>query len=595
MSEYIINEIGSAEMSIPDGLSEGDTLRFNITNSDEATAYTGTIMNWTVPMDLVVQIDAYGSRGSYGNLYTYGLTDTSRSGNGAHVGGVFNLSAGSELLILVGQHGKDAMTGTGSTRDGVSGCGGGGTFVVLKTDESTGSLFVGSDTNGSKAAYGGWYVSPLVIAAGGNGSKDNGYSGTGPGRGGLSTTYTSKPSYSSSLTGGGFDTAYGTNNSNSSSYGYGLSFLNGGLGSQYAYSRSSMTPKAGFGGGGGNSDDGYGGGGGGYYGGIQSAAACSYVSPDAESVITGEDDINAGDGYVIITIIEGGKIYSPEVYMRDNGEIHKYSDMKVSVNGELKTIKNFYSKMDGKWVKMAREIVVYEAGKSWTQSNIDSGSFYSVYNANGIWVACSGGNGLYYSTDGKVWTQSNITNDAFHTVYNANGIWVAGNNNGLYYSTDGKAWTQSNITTGGFRRVYNANGIWVACDADGIYYSMDGKSWTKSNMTYGTYHDAYNANDIWVAGGSGSLYYSTDGKVWTQSNIDNGSTTIFFSVYNADDIWVAGSDNGLYYSTDGKVWIQSNIDNGSFNTVYNANGIWVACSDGNGLYYSETRTEYVNK
>lgn len=361
MSEYIINEVGSANMSPPDDLSEGDTLRFNITNSDESTGYTGTIMNWTVPVDLVVQIDAYGSRGSYGNLYTYGLTDTSRSGNGAHVGGVFNLPAGSELLILVGQHGKDAMTGTGSTKDGVSGSGGGGTFVVLKTDESTGSLFVGSDVNGSKAAYGGWYVSPLVIAAGGNGSKDNGYSGTGPGKGGVAITYASKPNYSSSMSGGGFDTAYGT--SNSSSNGYGLSFLYGGLGSQYSFTRANMTPKSGFGGGGGNSDDGYGGGGGGYYGGIQSAAACSYVSPDAESIITGEDDINAGDGYVIITIIEGGKTYSPEVYMRNAGEIHKYSDMKVTVNSELKAIKNFYSKMNGKWVKMAKEIMTVEAGK----------------------------------------------------------------------------------------------------------------------------------------------------------------------------------------------------------------------------------------
>lgn len=36
-------------------------------------------------------------------------------------------------------------------------------------------------------------------------------------------------------------------------------------------------------------------------------------------------------------------------------------------------------------------------GTEWTQSNITSGDFYSVYNANGIWVASSIEQGLYYS------------------------------------------------------------------------------------------------------------------------------------------------------------------------------------------------------
>ena len=72
-------------------------------------------------------------------------------------------------------------------------------------------------------------------------------------------------------------------------------------------------------------------------------------------------------------------------------------------------------------------------GTKWTQSNITSGNFYSIFNANGIWVA--GSKGLYYSTNGMTWTQSNITSENFYSVYNANGIWVAGGyGNGLYYS-----------------------------------------------------------------------------------------------------------------------------------------------------------------
>ena len=92
-------------------------------------------------------------------------------------------------------------------------------------------------------------------------------------------------------------------------------------------------------------------------------------------------------------------------------------------------------------------------GMEWTQSNITSGDIFSVYNANGIWVAGSD-SGLYYSTDGKTWTQSNITSGKIFSVYNANGIWVACSGNGLYYSTDGKAWTQSNITSGFFNFAY---------------------------------------------------------------------------------------------------------------------------------------------
>lgn len=121
-------------------------------------------------------------------------------------------------------------------------------------------------------------------------------------------------------------------------------------------------------------------------------------------------------------------------------------------------------------------------GTEWTRSNSNITSCYPVYNANGIWVACSrAGTGLYYSTDGKTWTQSNVTRGDFYTVYNANGIWIAGsyNNVGLYYSTDGKYWTQSNVTSGYFYSVYNANGIWVAGNYSGnLYYSV---TWEPSN------------------------------------------------------------------------------------------------------------------
>ena len=103
----------------------------------------------------------------------------------------------------------------------------------------------------------------------------------------------------------------------------------------------------------------------------------------------------------------------------------------------------------------------YLLGKAWTQGtgNNTTYNFNTVYYANGIWVAGSTGQGLWWSTDGKAWTQgtgSNTTYD-FFTVYYANGIWVAGSmRKGLWWSTDGKAWTQGtgDITAYAFYTAY---------------------------------------------------------------------------------------------------------------------------------------------
>ena len=88
----------------------------------------------------------------------------------------------------------------------------------------------------------------------------------------------------------------------------------------------------------------------------------------------------------------------------------------------------------------------------------------------------SGGSGGFYN--GTKWTQSNITSGYFRCVYNANGVWVAGSNKSLYYSTDGKTWTRSNITSGSFYSIHNANGVWVAGSNVGLYYSVSWEAGT---------------------------------------------------------------------------------------------------------------------
>ena len=123
------------------------------------------------------------------------------------------------------------------------------------------------------------------------------------------------------------------------------------------------------------------------------------------------------------------------------------------------------------------------SGKTWTQSNLTSISSYALYYADGIWVAGSLREGLYYSTDGKTWTQSDLTSIGVKALYYADGIWVAGSNGqGLYYSTDGRTWTQSDITsTNKILTLYYADGIWVAGSYEqGLYYSQSKFAFAKT-------------------------------------------------------------------------------------------------------------------
>ena len=175
------------------------------------------------------------------------------------------------------------------------------------------------------------------------------------------------------------------------------------------------------------------------------------------------------------------------------------------------------------------KIFGYLLGRFWAQGtgNNTTYGFNTVYYANGIWVAGSFLNGLWWSTDGKAWTQGTGDNTTytFSTVYYANGIWVAGSNaHGLWWSTDGKAWTQGteNNTTYSFNTVYYANGIWVAgSSGHGLWWSTDGKAWTQgtgNNTTYG-FSTVYNANGIWVAGSNGQGLWYSDYDLLVEENV----------------------------------------------------------------------------
>lgn len=352
--DYIINEKGSATFNYPEKIEAGDKLIFNITNTNETTGYMGTLIPYEIPVNCKIKITAKGSRGGYGNFYTHAVSDTTKSGKGASCTATFEFKKGDKLLLLVGQHGKDAATTTGSTRDGVTG-GGGGMSVVALEDDTASYTFVGHTKNNS-TQYAGKKYKPLIVAAGGNGARDNGYSGTGTIYHGQAHTTSAEAvgsTSNSNCPGGTFSKQVNTNHGDSSSYRHGLSFLYGGLGSQYDYTRGGMSSLGGFGGGGANYDDGNGGGAGGWISGYRGVAAKSYIDSTIatdRSSIAGD---NADDGIIIFEVLEAEN--APLLYSKnDANQLVSSRNNYVYVNSTLKykKIKELYVKTASNgWVK----------------------------------------------------------------------------------------------------------------------------------------------------------------------------------------------------------------------------------------------------
>ena len=353
-SEHIINEKGSTTFNYPEKINVGDKLIFNITNTNEATGYMGTLIPYEIPVGCKIKITAKGSRGGYGNFYTYTVSDTTKSGKGASCTATFEFKKGDKLLLLVGQHGKDAAKTSGSTRDGVTG-GGGGMSVVALEDNTASYTFVGHTKNNS-TQYAGRKYKPLIVAAGGNGARDNGYSGTGTVYHGQAHTTSAEAvgnTSSSNCPGGTFSKQVNTNHGDNSNYRHGLSFLYGGLGSQYDYVRNNMSSLGGFGGGGSNYDDGNGGGAGGWISGYRGAAARSYID---STIATNRSSIagdNADDGIIIFEILEIEN--APLLYSKNNAnQLVSSRNNYVYVNSTLKykKIKEIYAKTASNgWVK----------------------------------------------------------------------------------------------------------------------------------------------------------------------------------------------------------------------------------------------------
>jgi len=275
---------------------------------------------------------------------------------------------------------------------------------------------------------------------------------------------------------------------------------------------------------------------------------------------------------VLICTTDGSGMYRST----DEGATWEYIDQDIVTYGSGPWILN------NKWFAYEQRTAYSDDGLTWAE--LGERDLEPRGYIDGLYIGIASGLGIKYSTDLTTWTQSNITSGTFLSVCNADGLLVTGGNStGLYYSTDGKTWTQSSNTRDSFYSIYNANGLWVAGSSGrGLWYSADGKTWTVSNVTSGTFESLYYANGLWVAGSNNNgAYYSTDGKMWTQSNITSKS---FKNITSYKNILIALNSDVLCYSEPETNQLES-PDNGSILQVVNGEWAMVAVTNAEEVEY----------
>lgn len=268
------------------------------------TINTQGIQEWVVPFTGSYQIQAVGAKG--GNS-VWGATVI--GGNGSSMTGDFNLIAGQVVQILVGQQGET---------DAIGGGGGASYVAILNVPQ-----IVGGGGGGASSDQGG--VASVIVENGTMDSQNIIAGGTLGGGGAACMTFGGNNGGG----GGGFFTNGATPNSGggTETNGYGgLSFLNGGVGGEPGRDDGACSedPEGGFGGGGSGTCNTVGGGGGGGYsggGGGPHIGQCgtslrsggggggSYNAGTNQVNVAGS---NAGNGYVVITVLCSPTMITPD-------------------------------------------------------------------------------------------------------------------------------------------------------------------------------------------------------------------------------------------------------------------------------------------
>ena len=210
------------------------------------------------------------------------------------------------------------------------------------------------------------------------------------------------------------------------------------------------------------------------------------------------------------------------------------------------------------------KISVSNDGTNWTTvSGSPVQKILTVAFGNDMFVA-GGGEGpgkIMYSRDGKSWTLAGYNEADIWTIFFADGKFIAGGTNGrMAYSTDGVTWT--GIANTGFSNsdfIYaitnNGEGLWAAGGTAGaVAYSEDGINWTGvrvpslvsdnkdvRRMVYG--------NGIFLTGGYGGIMMlSSDGVTWEAAKSGFGTGFILALTFGNGRFIVAGESGKMAFT-----------------------------------------------
>lgn len=174
-------------------------------------------------------------------------------------------------------------------------------------------------------------------------------------------------------------------------------------------------------------------------------------------------------------------------------------------------------------------ILYSEDGILWKESSgVVSGGLNRIAFFNNIFVSLRGHvskDGIYYSHDGKTWSQTNITSGSFYECVYFNEKFIASgySENGIYYSEDGITWTKTNAANYNYKTFGIGNGIIVVgkLNSNGVSVSSDGITWADKYLipqasSYLSVNSILYVDGVWYVTSNSSTYFSSDLDNWTK-------------------------------------------------------------------------------
>ena len=318
------------------------------TNLNGQVTTTNGIQLWTVPASGAYTIEAFGAQGGGANNY----------GKGAQIKGTFQLTAGQQIKILVGQSGGFYQSGSG----------GGGSFVTTSANVP---MVIAGGGGGQYNTSSQLYNAHSVV---GNNGQATGCTGGGTAGSGGNGCNNSGASGGGGLSGNGGNGSYGTG---------GQSFLNGGVGGNHS---SQAACVGGFGGGGGTHGNtgggggggGYSGGGGGYHNGTNGSGGGggSYNAGTSPINVGG---VRVGHGQVIITVLSSPcvSVTVPVVVTVNAVSTPTVSNQTINC-GQTATLTASTNSPTVTWYSNAQGTTTIGSGASFTTPQLSATTTYYV-------------------------------------------------------------------------------------------------------------------------------------------------------------------------------------------------------------------------